>query len=390
MAKAKAWLANLSDGSRLTRVPWTNCSWERGRNQPESMSITIPTYTAAARALDLKNIATFGKTQLVISEGDTPVAAGAIGLPEYDASSQKYSIPGRGIWDEMNFRNIMPPSAYGVNPSNFLIPDPADPTKTAPNPAYGTYLSGLDLGSIAFSIVRQSLAAPNGALPIVVPDNRPGTHVRNWDALNFKSVGTALTDLTEVINGPDIRFSKRWKSGPSAQSIEFVMEAGTQDQPILRSASKPKWTFGTQRATGKGLKIKFMSDHFGTVFWGLAGAAQDTVLMTRSDSSVLQNAGFPLRDRVISDHGDVERLETLQGYSDNERRLAQFGPLEIWEFKVLKNGLVGVGDYDIGDLCQLRIKDDPIIKDGNYEREIVNMAGDGGPWITIQTAEVYQ
>jgi hypothetical protein len=98
----------------------------------------------------------------------------------------------------------------------------------------------MSLGSIATKVVQAVTNATGYGLPIVFPsiiaDTDP-THVRNYYGYNLKSAGSALTDLTGVLNGPDIDFTPVWADA-NRSAINYQMRVGTTAQPKLFGANE--------------------------------------------------------------------------------------------------------------------------------------------------------
>lgn len=148
-------------------------------------------------------------------------------------------------------------------------------------PESRVHLKGLSLGSIARRLVELAQLRPNGgfplsyAMPIV-----EGQHERTYEGFNLgnNSVGKRLTELTEVIGGPDLHFRPRWVPGHRGQKVEWVMHHGIDVSPQLwqQHVHELDLTAPVSKAATRKVTTRFQPVR--RVY--ATGAGQDQALMT--------------------------------------------------------------------------------------------------------------
>lgn len=386
-------IGDLLTGRNIVDVPFLSYSWSRRRNRPETLSCVVTLTDPDIRDLGLRNAATGGKVFLAIVEefagGEWFAGAGQMNKPSYDSNSGTLTLTAAGIWAYLYKRMILPPSALTLDVEDFLIPDPSDATKTIPNPAAGTYLSGWSHGTLIKKWIEQALAWPNGDVPIILPADVVGTHERNIQGTDFKPVGEAITDRTRIEGGPDVEFPARYQA--DRKGVEWPLRVGTDDQPALRSASVHRWDLSVDQTSTRRLKVTPDSEMLGSLSWAAGGRATDEAIVERAYDSALLDAGFPLQEIVDTTHTDVSLRPTLLRHAVDNLTRGQ-GETEVWSFEVRKDASPFLGEYSVGDYVDLIVKDDLFIPDSPpgvpYRREIAALSGSQGDWVKITTAEV--
>lgn len=388
---ARVIIGDLLTGRRLLDVPFTSYTWNRRRNRPETMSVTVPVNATEVRQLNLRNVSSPGKTMLAIVEevegGEWFAGAGPAGKPSYSRDEGTYVLPGSGIRRYMQDRAVLPAAAYTADVTTFVIPDPLDTTKTIPNPALATAYTSVSYGTMVKKLIQQMLAAPAGNLPIVLPADVAGAHDKRWDAIDFKSVDGAITDIINLEGGPDIDLEGRYQT--DRRGVEWLLRTGSDIQPILSSTSVHRWDLTAANSFTRGLKVDWDPDDIGSVSWATGGRSTDLAIVERASSSLLTAAGYPLRDIVDTSHTDVSLRSTLQAYAANNLNHGQ-SVTEAWTFEVQKDKPPYLGQYRVGDYCDLLVRGDPIIPDSTgrgYRRQIVAMSGNQTNWVTVTTVE---
>jgi len=385
-------IADLLTGRRIVPIPYTSYRWSQRRNRADECSATVDVLDDDVRALDLRNAATPGKTALAIVEeiegGEWFACAGPLGQPSYDRDGGKKTLPGKGMRRFFEDRTVLPSAALDIDPADFVIPDPADTTKTMPNPALKTEFTGWSLGTIIKKLIEQMMTWPASDLPIVLPADVAGTHEKTYQGVDFKSVESAISDLIARENGPDVALAARYQE--DRRGVEWVLTTGTDEQPAIRSTSVHRWDLSAKQTSTKGLKVDWDGDGLASVAWATGGRSLDVALVERVTDSNLIDSGFPLRETVNTSHTDVVERPTLRAYAAADLGQVQ-GLVEVWIFDVKKDEKPYLGQYNIGDLCDLIIVGDPEIPDsppGGYRREIAALSGDEGDWVTVTTVEV--
>lgn len=388
----KVLVGDLLTGRVQAEIPFVHYKWGRRRNRAGSLSVDITTNDPDVRELNLFNAATGGKSFLAIVEevegGEWFPEAGALNEPSYDRDAGTLSLSASGVIDYFATRTVAPSSVLTADVATFLVPDPLDATKTIPNPEFATVLSGWSWGTLIKKVLAQSVAAPGGGLPIVFLADVVGAHEKTYDAIDFKPVNEAIIDFTKRDGGPDFVLDARFQV--SRLAIEWLLRTGSDAQPELRSTSVHRWDLTAEQTSTRGLKFDPDASMLGSVSWATGGRSADLALVERASSSFLTLAGYPLREIIDTSHTDVKDRATLREYATENLTRGQ-GVTNVFSFEVRKDEPPYLGQYDIGDYCDLIIRGDPIIPDSpetGYRHEISAISGDDGDWVKITTVEV--
>lgn len=348
----RCFLADLRTGRQILDLNPLSGRWERFLKRPESIEVTLDMRDPDTIAIRPKVAAAVGRAVLVISSDDTVLAAGPIWWHDYDRSAATLTITANGLGSYYDHRYIVPPVARTIPVTQFTIPDNTAAGKTKPNPAVGTYINGVELGTIAKKLVQQAHAWTGGSVPVVFEADRPATsddyHERNFEGAEFKNLGTVLGQLSDVENGPDIRFMPRLTA--DRLGVEWVLQTGTEANPLLAGASVHAWDVSVSKSPVSDFEIKVDGSNLAGLAWANAGRSADEVVVARAADSWLQDHGWALFESLDSSHSSVSVQATLDAYAKENVALGR-GPIEEWSFTVEANTSPMLGEYWEGDWC---------------------------------------
>jgi hypothetical protein len=248
-------------------------------NDAGEISATIP-LAALEDAAELVGYLDPARCYLAAVCGDSVLEAGPIWTHSYEQDTGNLEVQAAGLWTLFDHRKVLKVLAAGER---------AQATSR-------TY-SGLSLGTIAKRLVQLAISHTGGSLPMVLPaDETAGDdadHTRTWYGYELKDMGQALRQLTEVINGPDIRFEPRFTA--DRLGIEWVMKVGTEAQPIVsQTGGDWRWDTTVPRGTVSGLNVVRDATAVAYRAWiPGAGEGSDSIMAMRQDLSPTA-AGFPL------------------------------------------------------------------------------------------------
>lgn len=356
---------NLMTGKRIIDLPAFAGNWSDDLLTTETISCSIDLRSEDVDILDLDNTTTPGQSFLAAIEGDYVAAAGPIWVSDVNYDTQQMTLTAKGLKSVFDHRHILPVLAQTLAVDQFVIPDPADTSKTMPNPSLTTSYSGISLGTIAKRLVAQAMSWTGGSFPIVLPaeeTDSDANNTRTWVGPEFKNLGEALEQLMQVRNGPEINFQPRLTSVNGEPAIEWLMEIGTKAQPIIFSNTRHLWDLGLKQPLITGLKIRKEASDIGSLAWQVGGKQADRVLVARTYDPTLINAGFPLYEQFDSSHNDVSLQGTLDAYANTDALLGR-QPYEVWSFDAIMgsmddNGVPRgpqLGDYKTGDFIDIRM-----------------------------------
>jgi hypothetical protein len=379
-----AWhVGSLRDGRITHQVPLVSTSWTQVMDDAGALSGTLLLADPDVAQLNPRNIAEPARCFLAVSYTDaqgteTFLDGGPIWTHSYETSTRQLTIGAAGVWSYYDHRKVLKVLAAGVNPS------------TDKN-----VYSALSLGTIAKRLVQLAHTHTNGALPIVLPADEAGVEARTYNGYEMTSVAEALRTLTKAANGPEIQFLPRRRSD-DPRFLEWVMRVGTAEQPLL-SQLGPDWEFDASPARSAVGNITVTSDG-GTLAdrWWVQGAGTDkSTMFGRADSTLLQDAGYPLLEATDTQHAGEDAAKKQTNIDDyaladlvgSQRRI------ETWALAVQRDGvkdeadeLTGatVASWRVGDwVSATPPADDPYLLGGEYRTRITQIAGDDSNLVQI-------
>ena len=373
------YLYNTRTGSRILNLPFFDGGWTQSRNTAEEIKVKIPVYDPAVAALDLNNAATAGQASLAIEENERFMGAGPVWDPVYDRDNELFDLGGSGVWNYFKKRTIQKVAA--------LTQAMIDPTTGKPTPATTSTWSGLSLGTIMKRALQQSMLMPGGNIPLVFQPDEAGIHTRTVNASDLKYIDSFLQQATEVENGPEARFVAEWNANQDGIQQRFI--TGTNARPELYSDTIHEWNLSAGAPGVRGFKTKTGLDNLASLAWLTGGRQGDNVITAVSLNRLLIDADFPLFEATQT-RSTVVLQSTLQSYANEMTRYGT-SISQNWEFEVRSDRTPMVGEYNVGDFCNVTIEGDPIIPNGTYTRRIVSISRESflTPWIKLQTEGVF-
>lgn len=242
--------------------------------------------------------------------------------------------------------------------------------------------TGLSLGTIAWRIVSDACSLkPGGGPPIVHGSaeenaNRQRTAYEGWNMAN-NGIEKRLTELSGVINGPDIMFYPRWVDD-THQRIEWVMEHGSEANPRLIQDYVPVFDMATPRANATNVQVKPVSDHIIDRVWATgAGEGGGTAIAKAENLSRLRQH-VPFTEKVISDpdQADVTKLEAkARGELNNSRELET----QLTFTTMANRRSQPLGSYRVGHIAQVNVGSGWLsLQEGINDMRVMKMSGDLG------------
>jgi hypothetical protein len=387
-------LADLKTGRQLLDLPVLAGSWSTTLNEPETLSVTVDMQDPDVRALNLRANARVTRTVLAVAEGEVILAAGIVWSRSYDRDAQTAKLNAKGLWSYFDHRYVLPVIALTIGLDRFIVPDPADDSKTIPNPALTTLTPNVSAGTTAKRLVQQARAWTGGNLPIVFQPDEAGAINEAYIGPEFPNLGEELDRWTKREDGVDIDFRARLTV--DKLGIEWVMMTGTVAQPLIFSAEKiHQWNITVPESPTSSLSITEDGSDIASLAWQTGGRSEDTVLVARAYETSILTDGGPLLETLDSSHTSVKEQSTLQSYA-NEDVLFGRTSFEVWEFDARADQEPFVGSYWKGDWVDLVIGElDPetglgdawLPQGGTYRHRIVGLSGDHlGETVHVQCA----
>ncbi|MET3635671.1 hypothetical protein [Curtobacterium oceanosedimentum] len=351
-------------GKRIGVLDGELKSWARGLGGSDAMSVQINAGALTTATRDnIRNLTTPQRMTLVADWNGVPVVACPI-----------LARPQKGTSVTIT----------GTDIRKAILKKRKLTSWTAPFASQVLSYTNESLGSIAVQAVQVATAKPGGALPIVYPTleaDTNATHQRSYKGYELKDVDSVLTDLTGVINGPDIDFMPQWVDA-TRQQLQWVMRVGTDEQPQLYSPNAVRFNYGVPRSSVVDLSSTDDASQMVTDMWALgSGSDVSTGMSLQHSSPSLTALGWPLLEGEEDDKS-ITLQPNLDAFAQGQ--LATFAtPTEQWGLKV--NGALPpqLGTYLLGDIAIVRVRNHLWIPDGAYTMRMVAFSGDNTTTVTV-------
>lgn len=377
-------LFEVTTGRRIVPLDVEADSWSDPLNAVPTIEATVPLDVMEAELLELRTTGAPIRSALGV-ERDGFVLAGPITSVEYDRDGGTATLSARGIERVLDDRNVLPPLAYTIPVSQWVLPDPENPAGTIPNPALATTLAGLDHGSIMRALVAQAMSVPGGALPIDLQAPRGGFRQQTYKGVDFKSVASAISDLRTQEGGADATFVARIVDGAQ---VRWTLETGTEDAPRLASPIAQRVDVSTGQEGVSGLKIELDGSSVASVVWATGGRTDAVPLTSRQSSTALTDAGYPLTEADAGAYNSVSVQSTLDAHARSRLALGR-GATEVWSFDLLIDEAPAFGDYRPGDFFDVTIEGDALLADGTRRMRVLerSYSSSSPEWVSLKLAE---
>lgn len=249
-------------------------------------------------------------------------------------------------------------------------------------------LTGLTLGEIAWRVVQAGMAKPGGGLPIVHGTPvESGTHERTYEAWNLANniVDKRLTELSEVINGPDMMFRPRWAVSDMSR-VQWSFVHGTRVDPAIPQTWVPDWD-ATSQADVVDLDLTSSADEIASRVWGTGAGEGKATVITKAENLSLVTEYFPFLESVISDP-DQEKpapiLAKCRAALSGSRRMVDQLSLTVRADSV-KNPLTS---WQVGDDARVTLPDTFFTAPGGTrDMRIIKASGGLNEQVSVELQE---
>lgn len=368
------YLANYLTGDLIREVPvMDNATWALTLDKADSLSCTIDFADPGVAALDPLSITTPRKTILVaMTDDDIGLAWGQIDKRTWDADARTVAIDALGAWDGWT-RMVIGTSDMRTA---------ALTSGGEPVTSLDRTFSNVDLATIGKKLMQDRLGWPSGTMPYTFFDDRKGTRTNTYAALDFKSIGDALSDLVARDNGPDFDFGIQWRA--DRLGFTYPVRAGTEATPLL-GANRGAVAMNAQHSPVTGLKIVDDFGDFAVASFAKSQGQDDSGTQITLASRVLNedlriNGGYPPEDYVDTSHSDVVIQDTLDEYATENATYAS-RQLMTFSFELMNYYDDGtpilplLGTYRPGDYLTLNFVDDEYMGTKAVTARITSISG---------------
>lgn len=339
----------------------TSGSWSVELNKIEDFSITIKKSELLERE-ELWYSPWSGGVMFTFTGPDfieRPIVAGPIydyGVEQIDTIELKCAgirkiFENRTIWDDLSYTNL-------------------------------TY------GEVAWRLCEHAMARTGGRLPITHGiAEETGSYQRTYEKWNLanNSIDKRWTELSEVINGPDIMFRPEWVDDDHSM-VRWVMVHGTKLSPYIPQTYYPDFDTTAAAADTGAPSISSSGSHLRHRIWATGSGEGEGIARTFAENLDGVRRGMPFLEGVMSDSDQDDTAKLLD---------KAYGALDVAShmtdqvtFSVRANSeKQPLGSYFVGDLANVVLKGFLTVPDGDRNMRIIKANGDLGQSVTLDFQE---
>jgi len=364
-------IGDLLTGRRIQNLNVLTGAWTATLNAAGSISCTVSLRDPINRELGLAELAAVGKSFLACAEGKTILNAGPLWVHDYDDDAQTLSFTAAGMWSYFDHRVLLPVLAgrLPTDPTTNtrwtkVSVDPDDPWPVDTSKSYQGMVRGL---------VAQAQLETGGNVPVILPAEIPGSYERNYVGADVAMVGERIRQLTQVENGPDVRFPPRFTA--DMLGVEWPLLIGTPTQPLLFSPIDVTFRPSANKSSVSKLKVNVDGTNLLNRGFASGGRQSGESVAAVATSTALLTAGFPALDGVDTSHQTISKDQTVTAYA-NELLLRGSKPIQKWSFTHNVSQEPFLGSFSEGDFANVRMHDNPYVTDGTHRMRITQISGD--------------
>ena len=285
-------------GAHVCHARVSSCSWSQSINSEGGMDAGIP-----AGMLPPERALQPWRSIWAVLDGSKVRHAGWLTRVKQAADGSVQATIGDGwtIWSKRLVLNHALDAAWR---DGQVVIDEDNPPGSWLLELNGTY------SDIARGLVAESLKW--GSLPYDLPPVQGGSaHERSYQCWDMATVADRLSDLTDLEDGPEIRFDPRLTDDGR---LRWLLRVGTPEiidhewqwNPLAR---------GQQVGMGD---IDRDGEAMTCHVYAVGGKEDDIVLLCRHRGGELTSQGWPLLQTANTSHNSVSVLSTLQSYARSD------------------------------------------------------------------------
>lgn len=250
---------------------------------------------------------------------------------------------------------------------------------------------GYSLGTIMQELVKHATQKVGGQLPVAFgtpTEIATGLNERNYKGWNLANIGAnkLITELSNVINGPDFMFRPEW-ADDSKNFVVWALYHGTANQPTIHQT----WSMNldtTSEETGvTNPQVKAsMADYANTAYWTGAGEDEGTLIRGYQDLAELRS-GMPLVEYVGST-SDSENPDLLQSHARSHIHNNKYPRVQVSLDLDGSDDRYRLDRWHVGDSAEVTVKGWLNMPDGTHTLRIISATGHvGSNVVSVEFAE---
>lgn len=331
-------IAETIGGEILADLPFDDVNFDLPLNDSGTFGASITFDERIAPEFDVRDLTTPVRRSWYAKRDDVPIYGGIIWTSAYDSESMKLQIGGADFWSYFDLRKIVSTAVDNL---------PDDPDWIA-NLVFT--LNNIDQNSAVRSVVSLAQGHPGGNIGIQYDTTFSGIlRDHQWFGYDLKDVGEAIKQMTEVLDGQDVRFIV--VADPTATG--GVRRRLLQGQPSLgQVGSEHFFEYGMNLT-----KYTWPRDGGGmrTRAYALGDGIAEGMPIALSQDSDLYDQNWPVLEGETS-YSTVREFATLQEHAEADQVAAR-APIVLPTLTVKSALGPTIGEVNPGDDARLVIKD---------------------------------
>lgn len=246
------------------------------------------------------------------------------------------------------------------------------------------------LAYIAQDIVRKGMDKTGGYLPIRFATSVPssgGGHERtynNYDVAN-NNIHKRLSELSDVIGGPDVMFRPEWAGAGNRRFMRWAMHTGTAHSPVIPQSWEMVIDGSAPQPQISELTMNVDGSHYATRSYATGSGQGSGIAMAMRESAAALRDQHPLLESADA-YSSVTKTSTLADYARAAVDIRPF--VEIHVSIDGSDSRSPLGRWQVGDTAVLKPGSWLTIPDREVRLRILRVTGDfDTPFVTIYFQE---
>lgn len=326
------------DGEVLASLPFDDVNFELPLNDSGGFSASITLDERIAPEFDVRDLTTPVRRSWYAKRDGVPIYGGIIWTSNYDSEAMKINIAGSDFWSYFDLRKIVSTAVDNL---------PDDPEWIA---GLSFTINNIDQNSAVRSVVSLAQGHPGGNIGIQYDSTFSGIlRDHQWFGYDLKDTGEAIKQMTEVLDGQDVRFivvaDPTAPGGVRRRLLQGTPSLGQTGSPLLFEYGMNLTKYSWPR-DGAGMRTRS---------YALGDGIAEGMPIALYQDSDLYDQDWPVLESEIS-YSTVREFTTLQGHAEADQFAAR-SPI-VLPTLTLKTGLdPTIGNVNPGDDARLIIKD---------------------------------
>lgn len=361
------------DRAVLATIPFDDVSFNLPLNDSGSFQASVTLDQRITAQLDMQDLTEPDRRSFYAFRDDVPIYGGIIWTSNYQSSTQKLSIGGSDWWSYFDRRKIVSTSVDNL---------PNDPEWIA---RLAFTLNNVDQNSAVRAVLSLAQGHPGGHIGLLYDLSMSGITVdKQWRGFDLKDTGAAVKEMSQALDGPDVRFVVTNDSTQPGNVGRKVLigdpSLGQVGSPHVFEYGRNLYDYNWPR---DGASMRTRAYAIGE------GTAEGMNIAFYEDSG-LYAAGYPLLEEEVS-YSTVRDFAELQGNAESDQ-IAARTPITLPTLQLRPGVGPHLGEFNPGDDVRLRIKDPYWGFDPGFDGQVrindiqVSWSSSGGEQVTLVCA----